>query len=69
MLSFALLSLALAILIWLACHAILFLVNAASGWVFDDRKMMYISWFGMFVGIALIVWGIWFIAHRWPATT
>jgi hypothetical protein len=69
MLSFALLSLALAILIWLACYAILFLVNVASGWVFDDRKMMYISWVGMFACFVLIAWGIWFIAHRWPAMT
>jgi hypothetical protein len=68
MLPFAIQSLALAILIWLACYGIFFIINALSGFVFDSFKMMIISWIGGFLCFVLTAWGLWFIAHHWPAT-
>jgi hypothetical protein len=67
-LPFAILSLALAILIWLACYGVLFVISALDGFVFDEFKKMIIAWLGLLICITLIAWGIWFIAHRWPAT-
>jgi cation transporter-like permease len=68
-LPFAILSLALAILIWMACYGILFVTRAMGGFIFDDFKMMIISCLGVFTCLILIAWGIWFIANRWPSTS
>ncbi len=68
MIAFAIQSLALALLIWLACYGIMFVVNALGAFVFDSFKMMIISWVGVLMCAVLITWGIWFVAQRWAAS-
>lgn len=66
MMPFAILSLSLAILIWLLCYGIL----SAAATLGTEGEWSGILWaLGGFVACAaLIIWGIWFIAHRWPVT-
>jgi hypothetical protein len=64
MLTFAILSLALAILIWLACYGCLILGEFLGSYI-GQIKGAYLGFLGC---AALIMWGIWFIARRWPQT-
>jgi hypothetical protein len=66
MIAFALLSLALALLICLTCYGILAFVIG----FFEEGTLQ--STLATFCGFTLcavtVLWGIWFIAHRWPTT-
>ncbi len=63
MLAYAIWSLALAILIGLAGYGISIIVHTLTGFIFDEFKMMIISWVALAIWLSLLIYGIWFVFH------
>jgi hypothetical protein len=63
MLAYAIWSLAVAILVGLAGYGLSIIVHTLTGFIFDDFKIMIISWVALAIWLSLLIWAIWFIAH------